>query len=76
MVCKYTDPSQLKTFSIGLPESEDMKYAEKVAKHLNTDHTSIVLSEDDFFDAIPEVIRAIESYDTTTVRQAWVIIWY
>ena len=68
LVCKYMDPTQLKTFSIGLPDSEDVKYAEKVAKYLNTDHTSIVMTENDFFDAIPEVIRAIESYDTTTVR--------
>ena len=31
-------------------------------------HTSIILTEDQFFDAIPEVIKAIECYDTTTVR--------
>ena len=68
LVCKYTDPTKLKTFSIGLPGSEDMIYAEKVAKHLKTDHTSVVVTEDVFFDAIPEVIMAIESYDTTTVR--------
>ena len=68
LVCKYTNPRTLKTFSIGLPDSEDVVFAEKVAKHLNTDHTSIVVSEDDFFNAIPEVITAIESYDTTTVR--------
>ncbi len=68
LVCKYTDPSKLKTFSIGLPGSEDVVFAEKVAKHLNTDHKTIIMSEDDFFNAIPEVIYAIESYDTTTVR--------
>ena len=68
LVCKYTDPTKLKTFSIGLPGSEDMIYAEKVANHLKTDHTSVVVTEDDFFNAIPEVIIAIESYDTTTVR--------
>ena len=68
LVCKFTDPTKLKTFSIGLPESEDIVFAEKVAKHLNTDHTSIIMSEDNFFNAIPEVINAIESYDTTTVR--------
>ncbi len=68
LVCKYTDPTKLKTFSIGLPDSEDVIYAEKVAKHLNTDHTSILVTEDEFFNAIPEVICAIESYDTTTVR--------
>ena len=67
-MCKFTDPTKLKTFSIGLPESEDIVFAEKVAKHLNTDHTSIIMSEDNFFNAIPEVINAIESYDTTTVR--------
>ena len=68
LVCKFTDPTKLKTFSIGLPESEDIVFAEKVAKHLNTDHTSIIMTEDDFFNAIPEVINAIETYDTTTVR--------
>jgi asparagine synthase (glutamine-hydrolysing) len=59
---------QLETYSIGLAESEDLKYARIVANHLNTRHTEIIITEDDFFHAIPEVIRAIESYDTTTVR--------
>ena len=58
----------LETYSIGMAGSEDLKYAECVAKHLGTKHTSIVLTEDEFFNAIPEVITAIESYDTTTVR--------
>ena len=58
----------LETFSIGLKGSEDLKYAQKVADYLGTNHTSIEVSEEDFFDAIPRVIRTIESYDTTTVR--------
>jgi len=62
------DKFQLETYSIGMPGSEDLKYAELVAKHLGTKHTSVVVSEEDFFNAIPEVIKAIESYDTTTVR--------
>lgn len=71
LVNKYYNNNKdclLETYSIGLPGSEDLKYAELVAKHLGTKHTSIVVSEEDFFNAIPEVIRAIESYDTTTVR--------
>ena len=36
--------------------------------YLGTKHTSVVVSEEDFLAAIPEVIYAIESYDTTTVR--------
>jgi asparagine synthase (glutamine-hydrolysing) len=58
----------IETYSIGLEGSVDLKYAKMVAKYLGTDHTEIILTESDFCDAIPEVIRAIESYDTTTVR--------
>ena len=67
---------QLETFSIGMPGSTDLEYARKVADFLNTKHTEIVLSAEIFLDAIPEVIRDIESYDTTTVRASvgnWLI---
>jgi asparagine synthase (glutamine-hydrolysing) len=39
-----------------------------VAEYVGTTHTEIILTEKDFCDAIPEVICAIESYDTTSVR--------
>lgn len=58
----------LKTYSIGLKGSEDLKYAQIVADYLKTDHTEIIVSEEEMFNIIPEVIYAIESYDTTTVR--------
>jgi asparagine synthase (glutamine-hydrolysing) len=58
----------IETYSIGLSGSEDLKYAKIVADYLGTKHTEIVLNEQDFLDAIPEVIHTIESYDTTTVR--------
>jgi asparagine synthase (glutamine-hydrolysing) len=58
----------LKTFSIGMPGSTDLAYARKVADWIGSDHTEVVLTADDFFAAIPEVIRDIESYDITTVR--------
>lgn len=61
-------PNQLETYSIGLKDSEDLKYARKVALYLNTKHTEIIVSEEDFFATIPLVIKNIESYDTTTVR--------
>ena len=59
---------QVETFSIGLPGSEDLKYAKIVAKHINSKHHEIVVSQQEFFNAIPEVINKISSYDTTTVR--------
>jgi asparagine synthase (glutamine-hydrolysing) len=59
---------KIETYSIGLPDSEDLKYAKIVADYLGTKHTEIIVSEEDFINAIPEVIKTIESYDTTTVR--------
>ena len=54
---KYSNKTKLETYSIGLPGSTDLKYAKKVADYLGTNHTEILLTEDQFFDAIPEVIE-------------------
>ena len=62
----YND--RLETYSIGMDGGEDLRYASIVAEHLGTRHTTVINDEDAFFDAIPEVIYNIESYDTTTVR--------
>ena len=59
---------KLQTYSIGMKGSEDLIYAERVATFLGTQHTSVVMTEEEFFASIPEVIYNIESYDTTTVR--------
>jgi asparagine synthase (glutamine-hydrolysing) len=61
-------PNKLETWSIGLQGSEDLKYAKIVSDYLGTNHTEIIVTEKEMFDIIPEVIYAIESYDTTTVR--------
>jgi asparagine synthase (glutamine-hydrolysing) len=58
----------LKTFSIGIKGSVDLKYAKIVADYIKSDHYTIELSESEFLENIEEVIRIIESYDTTTVR--------
>tara|TARA_Y100000592_G_scaffold50721_2_gene80134 strand:+ start:255 stop:1802 length:1548 start_codon:yes stop_codon:yes gene_type:complete len=58
----------LHTFSIGLKGSPDLAAAKKVSDHIKSHHTSVEVSEDDFINAIPDVISSIESYDTTTVR--------
>ena len=65
---KFRGLSSLKTFSIGFENSEDLRYAKKVADYIGSDHTEIIMTPDDFFSAIPQVIHDIESYDITTVR--------
>jgi len=58
----------LKTFSIGFEGSSDLAHARIVANWIGSEHTEIKMTPDEFFDTIPEVIMAIESFDTTTVR--------
>ena len=67
IVCSLSN-KQIETFSIGLAGSPDLKYAKMVAQHLNTKHHEVIVTEEEFLNAIPDVIRRIESYDTTTVR--------
>jgi len=66
----------LKTFSIGMKGGTDLFYAAWVARFIGSDHTEIVVTADEMFDCIPEVIHDIESYDITTVRASvgnWMI---
>jgi len=65
---KEHNMSQLETYSIGIEGSGDLFYAKKVADFLGTKHTEIIVTEDDMFDVVEEVIYHISSYDTTTVR--------
>jgi asparagine synthase (glutamine-hydrolysing) len=58
----------LKTFSIGMAGATDLKFARMVADHIGSDHTEVVVTAEEMFAAIPQVIRDIESYDITTVR--------
>lgn len=58
----------LHTFSIGMSESTDRKYAEMVSEHISCNHTHITATTEDFLNSIETVIKTIESYDVTTVR--------
>ena len=69
LACNYfKKEKQIETFSIGLKDSEDIKYAKIVSDYIGSKHTEIIVTEKEMFEAIPEVIKSIESYDTTTIR--------
>ena len=61
-------PRKLQTFTIGFKGSPDLEYARMVAERIGSEHHEIVSTEEEFRQAVPAVIRAIESYDVTTVR--------
>ena len=59
----------IKTFSIGLDaDSPDCKAARQVAKWIGSDHTEVHFTPAEGIKALKNVIKSLESYDTTTVR--------
>lgn len=59
---------KLHSFTIGLENSPDILAAKTVADFLGTIHHSYTYTLDEGADAVREVIRALETYDLTTVR--------
>ena len=68
LVAQNFERGKVKTFSIGLPGSPDVEFAQKVADHIGSDHHTISMPQEEFLAAIRTVIYNIESYDTTSVR--------
>ena len=58
----------LKSFSIGLEGAPDLEAAREVAARIGTEHHEVHFTVEEGLAAIPEVVRAIETVDTTTVR--------
>lgn len=59
---------KIKTFSIGFPDSTDLKYARIVADFIGSEHHEYIIQYEDALKEIPNVIKAIETYDITTIR--------
>jgi len=58
----------IRTFCCGMSEGTDLKYARMVAKHIGSTHTEVMFTEEEGLLAIDDVIRTVESWDTTTIR--------
>jgi asparagine synthase (glutamine-hydrolysing) len=58
----------LRTFSIGIGNSPDVKYAQIVAKHIGSYHTNFDIPQQEWITAITNVIRISETIDVTTIR--------
>ena len=59
----------IRTFAIGMSEDAiDLKYAREVADYLGADHTEIIITKQQVLSALPEVVKALGTYDITTIR--------
>ena len=69
---------KIRTFSIGLEGSDvDLKWARLVAAHLETEHHEYTFTVEEGLAAVPKVVAAVETLDTTTVRAStpmWLLI--
>ena len=60
----------LHSFAIGLEGSPDLAAAAEVAAHIGTEHHAFHFTVQEGIDALPDVIRHLETFDVTTVRAA------
>lgn len=67
-LAKLISKRPVHTFAIGFENSIDLKHARMVAEYLGTFHHEYIITESEALGAISETIKAIETYDTTTVR--------
>ena len=67
-IAAQTLDEPIRTFCCGMSEGTDLKFARDVAAHIGSIHTEVFFTPDDGLNAIPDVIRTVESWDTTTVR--------
>jgi asparagine synthase (glutamine-hydrolysing) len=58
----------LKTFSIGMSDSPDSKYAKIVAEHIGSAHTNIEIPENEWLDNLKKIVEITETFDITTIR--------
>lgn len=65
----------LHTFAVGMrdesgEESDDLKASRIAAKHIGSNHHELIFTEEEYYEALPTVIKELESYDPSLVRCA------
>ena len=46
----------------------DLKYAREVADYIGSEHTEIIITKEDVLNALPDVVKALGTFDITTIR--------
>lgn len=59
----------IRTFAIGMKEDAiDLKYAREVADVIHSNHTEVIITQEDVLNALETVIYHLATYDITTIR--------
>jgi asparagine synthase (glutamine-hydrolysing) len=67
---RYGDKARLKTFALGMGESEDIESARVMAQALGSEHHELIVSLDEALASLPGVIYHLESFDPSLVRSS------
>lgn len=67
---RFGQEAKLKTFCLGVGESEDVRCARIMAEHIGTDHQELIVDLDTLLAALPEVIYHLEHFDPSLVRSS------
>ncbi|MFK7827692.1 MAG: asparagine synthase B [Oligoflexales bacterium] len=68
-IAQRASKEPIRTFAIGMEtDAIDLKYAKIVADFLGTDHTEVIITNEDVFHALEKTIWHLETWDITTVR--------
>ena len=59
----------IRTFAVGMKyDAIDLKYAREVAEYIGSDHTEVIMTKEQVFDALEDVVCLLGTYDITTIR--------
>jgi len=68
ILSKKLSGKKLRTYSIGFPESQDLKYAREVANFIGSEHHEVLMTEEEVIKELPMIVDCLATWDTTTIR--------
>jgi len=67
---KFGQSARLRTFAVGVGESEDIRSARLIANHIDSEHHELDVDLKQMIEVLPEVIYYLESFDPSLVRSS------
>jgi asparagine synthase (glutamine-hydrolysing) len=67
---KFGNGDRLKTFALGVGESEDIVCARLMADYIGSNHHELIVDLDQILEVLPQVIWSLESFDPSLVRSS------
>jgi asparagine synthase (glutamine-hydrolysing) len=67
---KFGEDAKLKTFAVGVGETNDITSARDIAKWIDTEHHELIVGLEEIVHVLPEIIYYLESFDPSLVRSS------